>query len=328
MKKLNLSKYASVLILLGLVIICAFLDDSFFTAQNLINVSRQISVVTILAFGETMLIIAGQLDLSVGTNAAMSGTFACIVYIATGSLFIALMTGIILGGIVGVINGIAVTQFSAPPFIVTLAMQQITNGIIFLYTNGQNVYKIGDFRVFGQGSLGPVPIPVVIMLVIGIISFIILKKTKYGRYLYAIGGNEDAAVASGIKVKKVKMAAYIISGLLAGLGGVVLMSRLNAGLPASGTGLETDALMATIIGGTSFTGGIGTAPGTLIGSFVIGILNNIMNLVGIQSYLQYILKGTLIIIAVIFDIQSKQRKRVVRIVGDQEVASQKKERMK
>ena len=223
-----------------------------------------------------------------------------------------------LGAVVGFVNGFVVTKFDAPPFIVTLAMQQITLGIIFLYTNGQNVYKIGDFRILGQGSIGVVPIPVIIMFALCILVWMILKKMKFGRYLYAIGGNQDAAVASGIKVKSVLLIGYILSGILSGFGGVILMSRLNAGLPASGTGMETDALMATIIGGTSFTGGIGTALGTLIGACVIGVLNNIMNLIGVQAYVQQILKGTLIICAVVIDIYGKKNKRVVRIVENKE----------
>lgn len=321
--RLNLSKYMSILILVVMMVISAVLDSTFLTGQNLVNILRQISVVTILAFGETMLIIAGQLDLSVGTNAAMSGTFACIVFISTGSLPLAVFTGMVLGAVVGTVNGFVVTKFDAPPFIVTLAMQQITMGIIFLYTNGQNVYKIGDFRILGQGSIGFVPIPIIIMLIICAIVWVILRKMKFGRYLYAIGGNQSAAVASGIKVKSVLMRAYIMSGVLAGLGGVILMSRLNAGLPASGTGMETDALMATIIGGTSFTGGIGTAIGTLIGSCVIGVLNNIMTLIGVQAYIQQILKGALIICAVVIDIYSKKNKRVVRIVDDKVMESKK-----
>ncbi|MCI9067678.1 MAG: ABC transporter permease [Lachnospiraceae bacterium] len=318
---ISLSKYMSIIILAVMMLISAVLDSSFLTGQNLVNILRQISIVTILAFGETMLIIGGQLDLSVGTNAAMSGTFACIVFIATGSLPVAVLTGMALGAVVGTVNGFVVTKFDAPPFIVTLAMQQITTGIIFLYTDGQNVYKIGDFRILGQGNLGFIPIPIIIMLIICAIVWMILKKMKFGRYLYAIGGNQSAAVASGIKVKSVLMRAYILSGVLAGLGGVILMSRLNAGLPASGAGMETDALMATIIGGTSFTGGIGTALGTLIGACVIGVLNNIMTLVGVQAYIQQILKGTLIICAVVIDIYSKKNKKVVRIVDDKVLES-------
>ena len=190
---ISLSKYMSIIILAVMMLISAVLDSSFLTGQNLVNILRQISIVTILAFGETMLIIGGQLDLSVGTNAAMSGTFACIVFIATGSLPVAVLTGMALGAVVGTVNGFVVTKFDAPPFIVTLAMQQITTGIIFLYTDGQNVYKIGDFRILGQGNLGFIPIPIIIMLIICAIVWMILKKMKFGRYLYAIGGNQSAA---------------------------------------------------------------------------------------------------------------------------------------
>ncbi|HIU34484.1 MAG TPA: ABC transporter permease [Candidatus Pullichristensenella excrementigallinarum] len=314
--KFNLSKYTSILILIGMLIVCSFAEKTFLSVANLTNILRQISIVTIMAFGETILIIGGQLDLSVGTNAAMSGTFACIVFIATGSLALAVLVALVLGCVVGFLNGAIVTKFNAPPFIVTLAMQQVTLGAIFLYTNGQNVYKIGDFRIIGQGTFLGIPIPILIMLFIGLITWFLLSKCKFGRYIFAIGGNEKAANASGVNVKKVKLIAYCISGTLAGLAGVVLMSRLNAGLPASGTGYETDALTATIIGGTSFTGGIGSAWGTLIGSCIIGILNNIMNLLGVQAYLQQILKGALIIIAVVIDIYTKEHKKVVRVVDD------------
>jgi inositol transport system permease protein len=314
--KLHLGKYTNILILVGAIIICCLLESSFLSSRNFINILRQISVVTILAFGATIMIIGGQLDLSSGTNAAMSGTFACIVYVANGSMFLAVLVGILLGSLVGVVNGFAVTKFSMPPFIVTLAMQQITKGVIFLYTNGQNIYDIGDFRLLGQGNLGFIPIPVLIMLFIGIISWFLLAKCKFGRYVYAIGGNEKAALASGVNVNRVKMIAYIYSGALAGLAGVVLMSRLNAGLPASGIGYETDALTAAVIGGTSFTGGIGTVWGTLVGASILGILNNILSLTGVQAYIQQILKGTLIIIAVAMDIYTKLHKRTVRIVDD------------
>ena len=308
-RRVNFGKYSGILILIVMIVVCSLIEESFLTAGNFINILRQISVVTIMAFGETILIIGGQLDLSVGCSGAMAGTFACIVYVATGSLALALLVGIGLGAIVGTVNGLVVTKFDAPPFIVTLAMQSVTLGTIFLYTKGNNVYKIGDFRMIGQGSLGVIPIPIIIMLVIGVITWFLLERCKFGRYIYAIGGNEKAALASGVNVKKTKLIAYLYSGALAGLAGIVLMSRLNAGMPAAGTGYETDALTATIIGGTSFTGGIGTAVGTLVGAAVIGVLNNIMNLMGVNSYVQQILKGCLIIAAVCVDIYTKQHKR-------------------
>lgn len=304
-----LKRYTSCLILLGMIIVCTCLSDSFLTAQNIINVARQISVVTILAFAETMLIIAGEIDLSVGAVAGMAGVFACIFYISTESLVGALLFGILLGATVGIFNGFVITRFGAPAFIVTLAMQQVAQGIILLYTGGQNVYNIGDFRFWGQGTIGKLPIPVLIMLIILVVVYLILHQMKFGRYLYAIGGNVTAAEASGIPVARVKFIIYVISGAFAGLGGVLLMSRLNSGIPASGVGYETDAIMAAIIGGTSFTGGVGTAIGTILGAIIIGFLNNIMNLLGVQSYVQSILKGLLIILAVVIDVSSKRKKR-------------------
>jgi inositol transport system permease protein len=310
--KAILNKYGIYIVLCLMIVISSLISPVFLRPQNLVNILRQISIVTILAFGQTMLIIAGQLDLSVGTVAGMAGIFAVVFYLYSHSLVLALLLGIIIGAAVGVVNGWIVTRFDAPAFIVTLAMQGVTWGIAFLYTKGQNVYNIGDFRFYGQGSLLGIPIPIIIMVIIWLLVVFLLNKTKFGRYLYAIGGNETAAEASGIQVRKTKMAAFIISGALAGLSGVVLMSRLNAGLPAVGRGYETDALMAAIIGGTSFTGGVGTATGTLVGSAIIGILNNILVLLGVQSYAQQVLKGILIVTAICIDIQSKKRRVVTR----------------
>lgn len=317
LKKINLNEFASLILLFGLVIVCTMISPVFLRSQNIINILRQISIVTILAFGQTFLIICGQLDLSMGNVAGMCGVFAVILYISIGSLILAILFGIVLGLIMGAINGFIVTAFDAPPFIVTLAMQSVAIGIIYTYTNGQNIYSIGDFRILGQGMVGFIPLPIIIMLLIFIGASIMLRKMKFGRYLYAIGGNEEAAKASGLKVKTIKFKAYVITGGLAGLGGVILMSRLNAGLPSEGFGYETDAIMACIIGGTSFTGGVGTAFGTLIGSLIIGILNNILTLTGVQSYVQMILKGSLIIIAVVVDLQTKKNRKKVKILSEE-----------
>ncbi len=308
-----IKKRQNLFILLGMILVCSLISDRFFTVNNGLNIARQISIVTILAFGETLLIISGGIDLSVGAVAGMAGVLGCEVFIATQSIPLAVLVGILMGAIPGALNGFVVTKFGAPPFIVTLAMQTVASGAIFLHTDGQNVYKIGQFNLLGQGSVGFVPIPIIIMLITGAIIYVILERMKFGRYLYAIGGNESAAIGSGIQVNKVKFITYVISGALAGLAGIVLMSRLNAGLPAAGTGYETDALMATIIGGTSFTGGIGTAVGTLIGSFIMGILNNIFNLTGVQAYVQQILKGVLIVVAVVLDLYTKRKKKRVKI---------------
>jgi len=313
-KKQGLSKYASVLILLGIIIISSLLSPTFLKTANLINIARQISIITILAFGQTLIIINGEIDLSLGTTAGMVGTFACVVFIATQSLILTLIFGIILGAIVGFVNGFVVTNFRVPSFIVTLAMQSITMGIIYLYPNGNNVYEIGQFKVLGQGTLGFLPIPILIMIFIWIGMIVLLRYMKFGRYAYAVGGNIEAARASGINVKQTKLIAFVISGALAGLGGIVLMSRLNAGIPDAGIGYETDAIMAAVVGGTSFTGGSGTASGTMIGSFIIGILNNIMNQMGVEPYIQRISKGLLIIIAVAIDVKTKSKKGGTKIL--------------
>lgn len=315
-------KYSTVIILLLLMTVCALLSKSFLTQNNLINIARQISIVTILSFAQTLVIITGQIDLSIGTLAGMAGTFACVVYVSTGNLVLAVAVALLIGAVIGFANGFIITRFSLPSFIVTLAMQSITAGIIFLYTKGNNIYNLGDFKILGQGRIGFIPIPILFMVGIWLLLAAMLKYSKFGRYLYATGGNEYAAIASGIEVRRVKLTTFVISGVLAAFAGVLLMSRLNAGMPAEGLGYETDSIMATIVGGTSFTGGIGTATGTLLGAFIIGILNNILNLMGVQAYIQQILKGSLIILAVILDVQSKSRKRAVTIMENKDLSKE------
>lgn len=313
--KASMQKFSTLLILLAMMIICSFLSPKFLSTTNLMNILKQVSIVTILSFAQGMIIISGEIDLSIGYLAGMTGTYSCILYVATGNLPLAILFGIFLGALVGTINGLFVAHFGLPSFIVTLAMQTITFGSICLYTAGNNIYKIGDYKVLGQGTVfGVIPITVVFMIVMCVITHIILKYTKFGRYIYAIGGNKEAANAAGIQVRKTKWMAFIISGVFAAIAGMIMMGRLNAGIPSEGAGYETDAIMATVVGGTSFAGGVGTAFGTLVGSIIIGILNNIMNLMGVESYSQRIIKGFLIIIAVLFDVYSKKGKRKVKIM--------------
>ena len=302
------SKYSIYLILLAMLVICSLLSDAFFSAKNLSNISRQISITTIISFGMTMLIIAGMIDLAAGSVMALAGIFAVASYKATGSLIVGMGVGIAVGIGCNLISGLIVTRFKTPPFIATLAMMTSARGAALLYTNGQNIYQLDQFVIFGQGDIFGVPTPVVFMIGIALLTWYILDYTRFGRHLYAIGGNEEAARASGIKVNGTKMWAYAISGAFVGLSGVLFMSRVNAGLPNAGIGFEFDAMTASIIGGTSFSGGVGTAMGTLVGAFIMGFLNNIMNLLGIQSYLQQIIKGGIIVIAVAYDIRSKNRK--------------------
>lgn len=302
------SRYSIMLVLLVLFIACSLLNPNFLTWGNLTNISRQIAVTTILAFGETILIICGMLDLSSGSVMAFAGTLSVWAYKAIGSMPLAILVSIGVAVVCNVLNGVMVTTFRTPAFIATLAMQTMARGAALLLTSGQNIYQIGDYTILGQGSLGIVPIPILFMLFFFLLTRYLLNDTKFGRSLYAIGGNEEAANASGIAVKRVKMNAYLINGVLVGVAAVLFMSRVNAGLPNGAQNYEFEALTTTIIGGTSFSGGIGTAGGTLIGAFIVGFLNNIMNLTSVNSYLQQIIRGLIIALAVIYDIFAKTKR--------------------
>lgn len=301
-------KYSIYMVLIGLFIICSFINPNFLSVNNLTNISRQLSVTTILAFGATMLIISGMLDLSAGSVLALSGVFAVNAFQSTHSLLVAILVGILTGVICNVINAVMISTFKAPPFIATLAMLAVARGVALLYTKGQNILQLGDFVVLGQGSIGIVPIPIIFLIAIAILTWYTLNHTSFGRSLYAVGGNEEASVASGINVHKVKYTAFIINGIFVGLAGVLFMSRVNAGLPNGAVNYEFTALTAAIIGGTSFSGGIGTAGGTLAGAFIVGFLDNIMNLTNVDSYMQQIVRGAIIALAVIYDIRAKNRR--------------------
>jgi inositol transport system permease protein len=302
------NKYSIYLVLAAMFIISTIISPVFFSGQNFANISRQISITTIIAFGETLLIIAGLIDLSAGSVLALSGVLAVSVFKSTGSPELAMLVGIIIGILCNAFNGIIVSKFNTPPFIATLAMMTIARGAALLYTSGQNIYDLGNFIVWGQTSIFYIPTPVVFMFGIAIITWYLLKYTKFGRYLYAVGGNQEAARASGISVNKTKMTAFLINGFFVGLAGVLFMSRVNAGLPNAGIGFEFDAMTSAIIGGTSFSGGIGTAAGTLVGAFIMGLLSNIMNLISIGSYMQQIIKGVIIVLAVMYDIYAKNKR--------------------
>ena len=262
-------KYSIFMVLFVLFFICSLANPNFLTPNNLTNISRQLAVSTILAFGQTVLIISGMLDLSQGSVLALSGVFAITSYQATGSLLVSVLVGIVTGVICNIINAVMISTFKAPPFIATLAMMTMARGVALLFTKGQNLLQLGKFVVFGQGDLGIIPIPIIFLVVIAIITWYVLRHTRVGRSFYAVGGNEEASVASGINVSKVKYTAFIINGVFVGLAGVLFMSRVNAGLPNGAIGYEFTALTAAIIGGTSFSGGIGTAAGTLAGAFIV-----------------------------------------------------------
>jgi len=299
------SRYSIYLVLIVMIIVCNSLNENFLSPRNISNISAQISVTTILAFGETILIIGGLLDLSCGSVLALAGVLSVYAFKETGSLSFAFAAGLIVGVLCNFVNGLLVRRFNIPAFIATLAMMTVARGIALLFTKGQNIYQIGDYVWFGQGKIAFIPIPVFFMILIGLLTWYILNHTSFGRSLYAVGGNEEAARASGINVGRIKIGAYLVNGAFVGLAGILLMARTNVGAPNSGQGYEFEALTAAIIGGTSFSGGLGTAGGTLVGAFIVGFLNNIMNLTGVDSYLQQVIKGGIIALAVGYDMWAK-----------------------
>lgn len=299
------SRYSIYMVVIVMIIICNLLNENFLSTRNIANISAQISVTTILAFGETLLIICGLLDLSCGSVLALAGVMSVYIFKQTDSMVIAFVVGIIFGVLCNYINGILVRYFNIPAFIATLAMMTMARGAALMFTRGQNIYQIGNYVWFGQGRLGFVPIPVIFMILVGILTWYILGHTSFGRSLYAVGGNEEAARASGINIGRTKIVVFLINGAFVGLAGILLMSRTNVGAPNAGQGYEFEALTAAIIGGTSFSGGLGTAGGTLAGAFIVGFLNNIMNLIGVDSYLQQVIKGAIIALAVGYDMWAK-----------------------
>lgn len=302
------NKYGIFFIAVLLFGVASFASPIFLTQKNLINVLRQISVYALLAYAETMLIICGTIDLSLGSSLALCGIVAINAYMTTENILIGVFTGILLGGIVGAVSGFIIGYLGVLPFITTLAMDMALRGLVLLYTNGQPIVNTGGFAVIGQGYVGQIPIPVIIMALLGVVVWFILKQTTFGRKIYAIGGNTNAAIASGIDVKKVKFINYIIAGMLTGLAGVVLMSRLNSGIPTAGEGYHGEAIAASIIGGASTTGGIGSVTGTITGTIIVGIITNILSLTGVNAYIRQIVKGLMILVAVILDMMSKKKK--------------------
>lgn len=305
----GIQRHSIFIVLLGIIVISACLSPNFLRPRNITNVFVQLTVATILAYGEMLLIIGGMLDLSCGSVIALAGVLSVSSYKATGNMMLAILVALAVAVACNMANGFFIAKFRLPAFIVTLAMQMIARGLALLYTHGQNIVQIGRYSVIGQGRIfGAVPIPVLFLIGITIIIWYVLNQTRLGRSIYAIGGNEEAAVAAGIRVERSKYLVFLINGLLVGIAAVIFMSRVNAGLPNGAISYEMEGLTATIVGGTSFSGGIGTVSGTIAGAFIIGCINNIMNLQGVDAYIQQVVKGVIIIGAVLYDVAFKNRK--------------------
>lgn len=296
-------------IMVALAVMCIFLavfpatSSSFLTPKNMFNILRQISTNMLLACGMTMVIILGGIDLSVGSIIALSGVLSAGCVARYGlPIPVALLVGVLVGLLIGCINGGIIALTTIPPFIVTLATMNVARGLAKVYTGGSPVRVVTkEWQFLGAGYIGPVPVPVIIMIVVVVISALIMNRTKMGRHIYAVGGNAQAAVFSGIKVSKVKFFVHAFSGVMAGLAGIILASRMYSGQPTAGEGAEMDAIAAVVVGGTSMSGGSGKIGGTVIGALIIGILNNGLNLLNVNSFWQDVVKGIVILLAVLID---------------------------
>lgn len=291
--------------LFGLIILLSVTKDTFLTPKNIFNVLRQITTNALLAFGMTLVVLTGGIDLSVGSILALSSMLTCGAMVRwEWSVALAVLFGLILGAAMGCFNGVVIAKTSVPPFIATLGMFSMARGCAYLYTNGQpiRVFTPG-FNEITNTFIGPVSVPIIYMLVIFIALILMLNFTKFGRYIYAVGGNEEAAKYSGVPVARTKILVYTISGLLSSIAGILLASRMYTGQPTVGEGAELTAVAAAVLGGTRMSGGVGTLGGTIIGCMVIGIINNGLNLLGVSSYLQTVTTGVIILLAVYFDTQ-------------------------
>jgi ribose/xylose/arabinose/galactoside ABC-type transport system permease subunit len=281
----------------------------FLTISNLLNITQQTSINAIIAVGMTFVIIAAGIDLSVGSIMAFSGVVLASALNAGIPLPLALLIGLGVGLLCGVVNGVLITYGNLPPFISTLGMMSVARGAALLYTDGRPISGFSeDFRFLATGEILSIPMPVIIMGVVYIIGYFVLSHTKVGRYTYAMGGNEEAATLSGINIKLYKTMVYGLCGLLSGVAAIILTARLNSAQPIAGIMYELDAIAATVIGGTSLMGGEGRIVGTLIGALIMGVLRNGLNLLGVSSFVQQTVIGSVIIIAVLVDMALKKQR--------------------
>lgn len=297
-------------ILIALLVMCVFLSvttSSFLATANIFNVLRQIAVNVFLACGMTMVIILGGIDLSVGAIIALSGcSCASMITKAEINPFVAIIISVAIGTLIGLINGLIISFSTIPPFIVTLATMNISRGLARVMVNNKTVAVNNSiYKFIGTGYVGAVPVHIIFIIVIVVISAIVLTRTRFGRSIYAVGGNKMAAQYSGINARKVTLLVFVINGLLAGCAGILSSSRAMVGQYSLGDGAEMDAITAVVLGGTSMTGGVGTIGGTVIGCAIVGILNNGMNLLGIDSSWQYIVQGIVVLLAVGIDYLKK-----------------------
>lgn len=311
MKRLLVTNFAKIGPLIGLIlimVILGFLSDDFFTLDNILNLLRQISINALIAFGMTFVILTAGIDLSVGSMLALGSALTAGMLTGGMDPILAVLVGLLIGLALGAVNGLIITKGKVAPFIATLATMTIFRGATLVYTDGRPITGLSDsfaFEMIERGYVFGIPFPVILMLAVFLILFFVLRKTVFGRNVYAIGGNEEASTLSGIKADRVKIWVYSLTGMLSVLAGIILTSRLNSAQPTAGASYELDAIAAVVIGGTSLMGGRGRIVGTLIGALIIGVLDNGLNLLNVSSFYQQIVKGGVILLAVLLDRRSK-----------------------
>ena len=300
-----MSELTTVIALIILMAVITIINSNFLTANNLLNLLLQVTSNALIAFGMTFVILTGGIDLSVGSILALSSALTAGLLGSGMPVTLAILISLILGCILGMMNGLLISYGKLAPFIVTLATLTIFRGATLVYTNGNPITKgLSDtflFQFLGQGYIVGIPFPVIIMFIVFIVLYVLLHKTAFGKSVYAIGGNEKAAYISGVKLNKVKIIIYSISGIMASISGLIITSRLSSAQPTAGASYEMDAIAAVVLGGTSLSGGKGRILGTLIGALIIGVLNNGLNIIGVSAFWQQVVKGVVILIAVLID---------------------------
>ncbi|WP_248633030.1 ABC transporter permease [Cereibacter changlensis] len=304
-------RYGILIALAMLCIVLSVVSENFLTSRNIINVLRQTSINGILAIGMTFVILTRGIDLSVGSVVALVGVVSASFATTSAAGFIPgapymplipILVGLITGTAMGAVSGVVVARFSVPAFVATLGMLSAARGLTLIYSGGRPVPALTDgYRWIGTGDIAGIPVPIILFGLVFAVAHFVLTRTRFGRHVYAVGGNPHAAKVSGLPVRRIRFSVYAISGALAGIAGMILAARTGSALPQAGVAYELDAIAAVVIGGTSLAGGIGRVTGTVIGALLIGVMNNGLDLLGVESYYQQVIKGGLIVAAVMLD---------------------------
>ena len=307
-------------VLIALVALMVVIAPNFASVNNLLNIARSISINAILAAGMTFVILAAGIDLSVGSILAVSGVASVMTGIAGLPAPVAILVGVVTGAVAGLINGMLSAYLALAAFIVTLGTMTFLRGLAYTMTDGQPIVSNTlSFRDIGNGYMAGIPVPVVIMIIVYVAAWFVLERTRYGRHVYAVGGNAEAARLAGINVKRVITSVYVIAGICAGLAGVIFSARVVSAQPTAGTGYELDAIAAVVLGGTSLVGGRGRIYGTLIGSIILGVLSTGLILMNVQFFTQLLIKGLVIILAVAID---SLKQRTLRLPWSRAITAQ------